>query len=218
MINHRVGIDEQIAVCLHCHKLNRITQLPEKGSQWQCSRCGSAISFRKTYSLQKTWAFVVASIILLFPANFLPITSIVEFGYGDDPDTIMSGIISLYEHQFFLIAFLIFVASIIVPILKIIGLIYLLLAVQLDWHESYRAKAVMYRMIEWIGRWSMLDIFVLAVLMAMINLGTVATVKAGPGATYFAAVVVLTMFAAESFDPRLIWQSKSANDIPFEQP
>lgn len=207
MIDHRIAMDESIAVCLHCHKLNRIPHEASKNERWRCSRCSSSISLRKPDSLRKTWAYVIASIILLFPANFLPITSIIEFGL-DDPDTIMSGIISLYEHRFFLIAFLIFVASIIVPVLKIVGLIYLLLAVQLDWHESYRAKARMYRIIEWIGRWSMLDIFVLAVLMAMINVGTFALVKAGPGATFFAAVVILTMLAAESFDPRLIWQNK----------
>lgn len=211
MIDHRVAMDENIAVCLHCHKLNRIPHDSGSKEQWRCSRCSSIISLRKPNSIKKTWAYIITSIIFLFPANYLPITSIVEVGI-DYPDTIMSGIISLYEHRFYLIAFLIFIASIIVPILKIIGLMYLLLAVQLDWHESYRAKARMYRIIEWIGRWSMLDIFVLAVLMAMINVGTFAVVKAGPGATFFAAVVILTMLAAESFDPRLIWQNNRSYD------
>jgi len=200
--------DFQLAVCHVCHKLNHHTdhQIP-KLYKAICSRCGQDIDYVKKNSLQKTWALLISSAILLIPANLVPITSVTELG-DKDADTIISGIQRLIDHQFYLIATLIFIASIIVPIFKITAMTYLLLAVHFDWLKGDRQRMLLFRFVEFIGRWSMLDIFVMAVLLAMVNMGKIALVEAEIGVSFFAAVVILTMLAAESFDSRLIWQSK----------
>jgi paraquat-inducible protein A len=145
--------------------------------------------------------------ILYLPANLLPIMTVISFGQAQT-DTIISGVTHLFAAGMWPIAVLIFFASIIVPISKLVIIIYLLVSVQLklQWRPLDRTR--LYRITEAIGRWSMVDIYVIAILIALVKLEALATVEPGPGAVFFAAVVVITMFAARTFDPRLIWDNQ----------
>jgi paraquat-inducible protein A len=142
--------------------------------------------------------------IMLIPANLLPIMTFKSLGKGD-PATIMQGVLQLLEHDMLGIALVVLTASIIIPVMKVVGLIILLLTVQLGWTTNMRQKMLMYHFVEWIGRWSMLDIFVVAILAAIVQLGSLASVTGNTGATAFAAAVIFTMLAANCFDTRLIW-------------
>ncbi len=161
---------------------------------------------RKAHSLSRSWALLIAAYIMYIPANVLPVSTIVYLGAGE-PDTIMSGVILLFHHGDAPIAMLLFFASIAVPVLKLFVLTWLLLSVKFKSRWRPRDRTAFYRLIEHIGRWSMLDIFVIALLVALVQLQALATIHAGAGAVAFCAVVVLTMLAAESFDPRLIWDA-----------
>ena len=196
--------------CHSCHLLCRIN-FSKIGRSLVCPRCGSTLHHRKPNSIKRTWALVLAAVVFYIPANLLPITVVISFGKAQ-ADTIMSGVIYFIASGMWPIALVIFVASILVPILKLIILIFLLITVQRK--STWRAKdrTRLYRMTEAVGRWSMVDIYVVTILVALVNLGNLATIKAGPGAGFFAAVVVITMFAAMSFDPRLIWDAKESAD------
>ncbi|MGB1311411.1 MAG: paraquat-inducible protein A [Leucothrix sp.] len=193
--------------CDFCHSLNRPCideAAPNARLQMHCHVCGSTIHSRIPSSLSKTWALVIASLILYVPANILPIMTVVLWGDGS-PDNIMSGVVSLLGAGMWPLALLIFVASIVIPIAKLLTLLGLLVSVQMrsKWRPVERTQ--LYRMTEFIGRWSMIDIFVIGILVALVQFGEVATVTPGMGALCFATVVILTMIAAHSFDPRLIW-------------
>ena len=169
-----------------------------------CPRCGAALHVRKPDSIARTWAFLSAAIILYIPANVLPMTDVRTL-FGNTEDTIMSGVVYLWTSGSWPLAVIVFVASIMVPMLKIMALVFLLVSVQMRsvWQPVQRTR--LYRLVELVGRWSMLDIFVIAFLVALVQLRALATITAGPAAACFGAVVVLTMCAALSFDPRLIW-------------
>ena len=169
-----------------------------------CPRCGARLHLRKPDSLGRTAALVLAAMILYLPANLLPITVTTALGVRQ-ADTILSGVIYFMQTGSWEIAAVIFIASVFVPIAKRIILTLLLASVRFRWRWRPRDRTVLYRLTELVGRWSMVDIYVVTILVALVRLGAVATIEAGPAAVYFAAVVVLTMFAAESFDPRLIW-------------
>ncbi len=178
-----------------------------------CPRCGGALHVRKTNSLQRCWALVIAAAICYVPANVLPIMTVISFGKGE-PDTILSGVEVLIATGQYPIALLVFFASIFVPMLKLILLTYLMLSVQRKSLWRPRDRAVMYRITEAVGRWSMLDIFMISILAALVKLDAVATIEAGPGALFFAAVVVITMFAAMALDPRLVWDAMENSNEP----
>jgi paraquat-inducible protein A len=199
-----------LALCRDCHKINRIRKTGTK-DQLVCSRCGSSIHFRKPDSIARTWAFTITAMIFLIPANIYPVMTVIYFGKGQ-PETIMSGIIHLMHAGMYPIATLVFVASIAVPVLKIIGIMLMLLTFQRGWKLSYKQCTMVYRFVEFVGRWSMLDLFMISILVTLVDLGAIATITAGPGATAFASVVVLTIFAAMSFDPRLIWDLEEKDD------
>ncbi|WP_293268700.1 paraquat-inducible protein A [Neptunomonas sp.] len=188
-----------IIICQRCEKPASIEQ-----DKQQCPRCGTRIHRRKQHSVAYTWALLLASMIMLVPANLLPIMTFKSLGKGD-PATIMQGVLQLLEHDMLGIALVVLTASIIIPVMKIIGLIILLLTIQLGWTTNMRQKMLMYHFVEWIGRWSMLDIFVVAILAAIVQLGSLASVTGNTGATAFAAAVIFTMLAANCFDTRLIW-------------
>jgi paraquat-inducible protein A len=196
--------------CHSCHLLCRIN-FSKIGKSLVCPRCGSTLHQRKPNSLKRTWALVLAAAVFYIPANLLPITIVTSLG-KDQADTIMSGVIYFIGSGMWPIALVIFVASILVPMLKLIILIFLLITVQRKsaWRPKDRTR--LYRITEAVGRWSMVDIYVVTILVALVNLGNLATIKAGPGAGFFAAVVVITIFAAMSFDPRLIWDAKETLD------
>jgi paraquat-inducible protein A len=196
--------------CHSCHLLCRIN-FSKVGESLVCPRCGSTLHQRKPNSLKRTWALVLAAVIFYIPANLLPVTVVISFGKAQ-ADTIMSGVIYFVATGMWPIALVIFVASILVPILKLSILIFLLISVQRKstWRPKDRTR--LYRITEAVGRWSMVDIYVVTILVALVNLGNLATIKAGPGAGFFAAVVVITILAAMSFDPRLIWDAKETLD------
>ncbi|ADR58339.1 Paraquat-inducible protein A [Pseudomonas sp. XWY-1] len=202
------AIDAGIVVCNECHELNR--QEPDSTSQ-TCTRCGAIVHARRPNSIVRTWALLIAASILYIPANILPIMTVSTLGQGS-PDTIMSGVITLLKHGMVPIAAVVFIASILVPTFKLVGIGLLLYSVQRRQPLSARQRILMYRFIEFIGRWSMLDIFVIAILVAVVNFGRIASVEANLGAVAFATVVILTMLAALTFDPRLIWDNTESDD------
>lgn len=186
-----------------CDVCSLLLRLPA-GRAGRCPRCGSRVHSRKPASLSTCWALLLAAIVMYFPANLLPIMTVVYLGSGQ-PDTIMSGVIRLLTHGDWPIALVIFIASVMVPLIKMIVLVYLLLSVHRKSHLRRRERTRLYRVTELVGRWSMVDVFVVALLAALVHLGVLADITPGPGARAFAVVVVLTMLAAMSFDPRLIW-------------
>lgn len=202
------AIDAGILVCNECHELNR--QQPDSTSQ-TCTRCGAIVHARRPNSIARTWALLIAASILYIPANMLPIMTVSTLGQGS-PDTIMSGVITLLKHGMVPIAAVVFIASILVPTFKLVGIGLLLYSFQRRQPLSARQRILMYRFIEFIGRWSMLDIFVIAILVAVVNFGRIASVEANLGAVAFATVVILTMLAALTFDPRLIWDNTESDD------
>jgi paraquat-inducible protein A len=171
-----------------------------------CGRCGAALHHRSPGSLQRTWALTIAAAALYVPANVFPVMVIEQFGKAEAA-TILSGIQALFAARWYPIALVILFASILVPMLKLVGLSGLLLAVHWRSRWNPRQRTVIYRMVEAIGRWSMLDMFTTSLLVALVHLGGVMTIEPGLGATCFAGVVISTMFAAQSFDPRLIWDA-----------
>ena len=202
------AIDAGILICGECHELSR--QDPDTDEQ-TCTRCGALVHARRPNSLTRTWALLITAAILYIPANLLPIMTINSMGQGA-PSTIMAGVIDLVHYGMFPIATVVFVASILVPTFKLVGLALLLLSVQRHQPLSARQRIIMYRFIEFIGRWSMLDIFVIAILVAVVNFGRLASIEANLGAVAFASVVILTMLAAVTFDPRLIWDNTESDD------
>ena len=173
----------------------------------RCSRCGSALYHRKPNSLARTWALLIAATILYIPANMLPMMEIVKLGRGE-PDTIMSGVVSLARSGMVPIAILVFTASIVVPLFKIMGLGILLLNAHGILNGNLLRLCCLYRFIEWIGRWSVLDIFMIAILCSLVHMRLL-VILAGPAATAFVLVVILTLFASRSFDLRLLWDRRN---------
>ncbi|MBK5537144.1 paraquat-inducible protein A [Pseudomonas sp. TH05] len=202
------AIEAGILICTECHELNK--QEPDADEQ-VCTRCGALVHPRRPNSIMRTWALLITAAILYIPANLLPIMTVSTLGQGEG-DTIMSGVITLVQHGMFPIAAVVFIASILVPTFKLVGIALLLFSVQRHQPLSARQRIIMYRFIEFIGRWSMLDIFVIAILVAVVNFGRLASIEANLGAVAFASVVILTMLAAVTFDPRLIWDNTESDD------
>jgi len=185
--------------CHTCHQL-----APAQKENGPCPRCGDTLHLRKTSSISKTWALVCSSVIFLLPANLLPIMR-VDFLGVPARSTIMDGIIYFFEHGSYAIGLIIFIASVAVPVFKVVGLVILLLTTKPCQTKFLRQKSKMYRFITFIGRWSMLDIFVIALLTVLVDFGFFTSIHAAPAATYFCIVVASTMFAAITFDPRIMW-------------
>jgi len=175
-----------------------------RGQRLCCPRCEAPVHDRKPDSLQRTIALVLTAAVLYVPANAFPIMTVISFGKGQS-DTIISGIVHLAHGGMLSLALLVFFASVLVPCLKLVGLSFLVLSVHRRSRWRPRDRTLLYRIIESVGRWSMIDIFMISIVVALVKLGNVATIQTGLGATCFACVVVITMFASMSFDPRLIW-------------
>ena len=205
------AIRQGFLLCHECSKLLQQVQPKHEEDDTYCPRCGAEVHARKPHSLARTWAYTIAASIALIPANTFPILTTTRFGRGE-PSTIMSGVMPLLHEGMLGIAALIFIASIVVPVTKLAGLLYLLLSIQLGWENSPRERTVAFRFIEFIGRWSMLDIFVISILVAVVKFENLASISAGFGATAFGVAVVLTMLAAHSFDPRLIWDKMKVEE------
>ncbi len=191
-----------------CHTCGLVTHLNRaaEARHPHCERCGTALHWRKPNGMNRAWALVITGFILYIPANVYPIMTVISFGRGA-PDTIISGVIHLIEAEMWPLALLVFFASVTVPVMKLVGMIFLLVSVQLKSSWRPRDRTLLYRIVEAVGRWSMIDIFMISILAALVKLGAIATIEPGVGATSFAAVVVITMIAAMSFDPRTIWDA-----------
>ncbi|MBW2682515.1 MAG: paraquat-inducible protein A [Deltaproteobacteria bacterium] len=186
-----------IQVCHTCHKLSL-------SSATTCPRCGDGLHSRKPQSVSRTWALVMTSIVFFIPANIMPIMR-VDFLGVPDQSTILDGIIYFFHTGSYAIGLIIFTASIVVPMFKIVGLTILLLSTHPKSTRYLRQKTAMFRFISFIGRWSMLDIFVIALLTVLVDFGFFSSIHAAPAATYFCFVVAATMCAAITFDPRIMW-------------
>lgn len=187
-----------------CHACGRLQSDAGHAQPAHCARCGAPLHLRKPDALARTWALLIAACILYVPANVLPVM-VTRSVVGTQRDTIMSGVIYLWVTGSWPLAALIFFASVMVPLLKIIALSVLAITAQRRSTWALQERTKLYRVVEFVGRWSMIDIFVVGVLTALVQFGALATIGPGPGAIAFGAVVVLTMLAAEAFDPRSLW-------------
>jgi len=197
------GARAGVVSCETCSLLLRPADAAEPG---YCARCGAELVWRRHHSIQYTWALVIAAAICYVPANLLPVLSTTTLG-STESDTIMGGVVFLYTSGSWPLALIVLIASVMVPLGKLVALAYLLITVQRGSLGGHRERARLYRIVEFVGRWSMLDVFVDTFTVALVQLSPLMSVQPGPGVLFFAAVVVLTMIAAESFDPRLIWDS-----------
>jgi paraquat-inducible protein A len=201
-----------------CHTCNVVMSIPNEANNLRlgCSRCGSVVHRRKPNSLSRTWALLIAAAICYVPANAYPIMAVTSFG-RTQTDTILSGTIYLFVHGMWPLALIVFVASIVVPMLKLIGLTALIISVQRKSQWRPRERAGLYRIVEIVGRWSMVDVYVVTILVALVHLGSLASVDAQIGSFFFGAVVVLTLLASQSFDPRLIWDSIEQKNVDDDE-
>jgi paraquat-inducible protein A len=192
--------------CETCRLLARPAGAGEAG---YCPRCGERLESRRHASVETTWALVISAAICFIPANALPVLNSTALG-STSPDTILSGVEFLYTSGSWPLALIVLVASFMIPLGKIVALVYLLITIQRRSSLSNRERTRLHRMVVLIGRWSMLDVFVDTFTVALVQLSPLMSVAPGPGVVFFAAVVVLTMLAAESLDPRLIWDFEPA--------
>jgi paraquat-inducible protein A len=184
-------------------------------AEGHCPRCGEALEFRKKHSLQRTLAYVIAAAACYIPANLLPVMTTVTAS-GRESDTIMQGVVLLWSPTGWPLSLIVLFASIMIPSAKIVALLYLIFTVRQGSVQSPGQRVRLFRMVELIGRWSMVDVFVDTFTVALIQLQPLMSVEPAPGLFFFAAVVVLTMLAVESFDPRLIWDPASSKETPHE--
>jgi paraquat-inducible protein A len=201
----------QLGLCA-CHSCGGLSELIPGIHEMRCRRCGAALHLRKPNSIARTWAFLIASYIMYVPANVLPIMKTGSL-FGSQSDTIMSGVAYLWHSGSWHLALVVFIASVLVPLAKMICLSFLAISVQRGWTERALERTKLYRVLEFVGPWSMLDVFVVTILVALVQLKSLATIQPGPAAAAFGAVVVLTMFAAMAFDPRLLWEPKEAHHV-----
>ena len=191
--------------CEVCGLLSRPSEGEHEG---RCPRCDEETSFRKPNSVQRSWAFLIAAAICYVPANLLPVLTTTT-ATGPESDTILQGVVLLWSPTGWPLSLIVLIASIMIPSAKIAALAYLLISVQRRSAVNHQQRIKLYRVVEIVGRWSMVDVFVGTFTAALVQLQPLMSVEPGPGVLFFAAVVVLTMIAAESFDPRLIWDSRS---------
>ena len=202
------GIRAGLLTCESCGLLSKPAATAEPG---YCPRCDSALEWRRPRSVQTTWALVAAAAICYIPANILPVLGTTTLG-STEYDTIMGGVVFLYTSGSWPLALIVLIASVMVPLGKLVALGYLLITVQRGAVRSNRERTRLYRMVELVGRWSMLDVFVDTFTVALVQLQPLMSVQPGAGVMFFAAVVVLTMIAARTFDPRLIWDADSRKE------
>ena len=190
-----------LLTCGTCGLLNRPCRPIEEA---HCARCEARLHWRKPASVARTWAFLAAAAILYIPANLMPVIHSGSL-FGSNSNTILGGVLYFWRTGSWALAIIVFVASIVVPATKIAVLAMLLVTSQRRsrWRPADRTR--LYRLATYVGRWSMVDIYIGAVSVALVQLRPFAAIEPGPGAIYFGAVVILTMLASESFDPRLIW-------------
>jgi paraquat-inducible protein A len=188
-----------------CETCDKVT-LVQGTERHACPRCGARLHDRKPNGIARCWALVIAALVLYVPANLYPVLSVVQLGSGA-PSTILGGVEELVTAKMYPLAALVFFASILVPVLKLCGLMLLLVLTQLGRSERLIDRVRLYRIVTIIGRWSMIDIFMISILVALVQFGAIITIEPGFGAVAFAGVVIITIFAAEAFDPRTMWDA-----------
>ncbi|MBR0651636.1 paraquat-inducible protein A [Roseomonas terrae] len=191
-----------------CHTCGLVS-LPH-GHDHQCPRCGSTLHARKPQAVARAWALLIAAAILYVPANVYPVLQFIQLGSGQ-PSTILGGVVELLDSGMWPLAALVFFASVAVPMLKIFGLVVLLVSCQRGWGQRLRDRTRLYFVVNAVGRWSMIDIFMETILVALVRFGSIVSIEPGVGAIAFCGVVILTMLAAEGFDPRLMWDTAGRN-------
>lgn len=201
--------DLGVLPCAQCGLLCRATA---DAGNLACPRCGSTLHARKPNSIARTWAFLIASILLYIPANTLTVMR-TDSLLGREDHTILGGVVELWNGGSWDLAIIVFVASIVVPILKMLALAVLAISVQRRTHWRRHDLARLYRMLEAVGHWSMLDVYVVALLVGLVRFRGIAEVLPGPGIAAFGLVVILTMLSSMSLDPRLIWDTRNADRI-----
>ena len=180
-----------------------------------CPRCGSALHRRRPDSVARCWALIVSAAILYAPANYYPVMNILRLGQGG-PHTILGGVVEFVENGYWPLAAIVFLASVAIPVLKLLGLAAMLLGIRVRSSQHLAGRTRLYRFIDAIGRWSMIDVFVVSVLIALVRFGELTNISAELGAACFGAVVVLTIFAAQTFDPRLMWDAAEGGAVPAD--
>jgi paraquat-inducible protein A len=193
---------------LSCDTCGLLSQPASAAEPGYCPRCGRELESRRHRSIERTWALVIAAAICYIPANMLPVLGTTTLG-STEYDTIMGGVVFLFTSGSWPLALIVLIASVMVPLGKLVALSYLLITVQRGSVQGSRERTRLYRLVEFIGRWSMLDVFVDTFTVALVQLSPLMSVRPGAGVLFFAAVVVLTMIAASTFDPRLIWDAIS---------
>jgi len=191
-----------LVACESCGLLSR----PAGVVPSRCARCGAGLASRRPNSIQRTWALAIAAAICYVPANILPVLTTQTLA-SSRSDTILSGVVVLYTSGSWPLALIVLTASVVIPLGKLAALAYLLISVRRGSANGARDRTHLYRLIELIGRWSMLDVFVVAFVVALIQFQPLMASQPGPGLPFFAAVVILTMLATTSFDPRLLWDA-----------
>lgn len=201
-----------------CDACGLVIRLPARGRHrpGYCPRCHAPLHARKPDALRRCWAYLIAAAILYLPANLLPVLRTTQ-GFDRTADTILSGVVALWRAGSWDLALIVFTASIVVPLLKIGTLALLLVTTQRGSTRHRLERTRLYRVMEFIGHWSMLDVFAVALLVALVHFGPLAQVEPGSGIIAFGAVVVLTMLATMSFDPRLIWDDPPDASTPAEE-
>jgi paraquat-inducible protein A len=195
--------------CGSCALVSRPASDAEFG---RCPRCDEVLAFRKPASIQRTWAYLIAAAVCYVPANLLPVLNTTT-ATGTASDTILQGVVLLWSPTGWPLSLIVLVASIMIPSAKILALAYLLISVQRGSVKNNEQRVRLYRTVEFIGRWSMVDVFVDTFTAALIQLQPLMSVEPGPGLFFFASVVVMTMLAVESFDPRLIWDATNSSEV-----
>lgn len=190
-----------LGCCPQCRKLNVMHAKKQK-----CSRCQTVFSARKPKSIEYTLAWTIAALVMFIPANAYPIMIFYTLGQSE-ASTIFDGIVIFIQLGMLPVAVIIFVASFVVPLGKMIGLFILIYSARYPTKLTLVQRGKLYHLVEFLGPWSMLDVFVVAVMAAVVNLGFITSIEVAPGITYFALMVIFTIFAAESFDPRLLWDN-----------
>ena len=194
-----------LVACKICGLVQRVGALAPE-AQAVCPRCGAVVVEHKVDTLGRTAAFSLAALMFYLPANIYPILQMELYGAHSE-NTVLDGCVSLFQHGQRLVAVIVFLASLLIPFLKLLGLFYLVITTRFASRRRRLERTWIYRLIDVIGPWAMLDVFLLAILVALVKLGELATVRPGPGLFAFAAVVVLTILATTSFDPAQIWET-----------
>jgi paraquat-inducible protein A len=206
-----VASELNLCLCHGCGLACDVSQDPHA-----CERCGAPLHRRKTDSLNRTWAFLLASLVFYIPANLLPVMNTTMLGSGAD-STIMGGVLEFWQHGAWDIALIIFIASVAVPGIKFVALTLLLMTAQRHSAWACKERSKLYRFVELIGYWSMLDVIVVALVAALVKFQALGNIEPRAGILFFGLVVVFTMLAAMSFDPRLIWDTPPARDNPHHE-